>query len=377
MLLSPDEELLCLRQPTLAHTQLREGRHRRRSELRHVARVHVERALQGALRVLPTAPREEDVGMDRAARPVERRCLVLARELVNELAPLGRALPVAGARARSDQVAVRLREGVDVADAACRGRRHRLLEQSHPLIPTACAHLCAPEDAHREHLEIVRVGLPRDLQCPARVLCALLDGLGVACPLHCHPTLSGAEARLVHGSLGAREPAAGCGRPAGDEMLMRDPDGRAGRVVAAPGAGVTLDGTLARGDPSGHVAEEPERQTEPVERLGRLLVAEDGLERLPRGVPPSLVERALTVIGPVVSWVAAHRAIVGAELMALGILDKSSSRSAMSPSTSTSQRQGAFSLSARRRRGRRFEEERFGRAHDQGERCGPVHRSVR
>ena len=111
MLLSADEELLGLRQPALAHAQLGEGRHRRRSELGHVARVHVERALQGALRVLPPAAREEDVGVDRAARAVERRRLVLARELVHELAPLGRALPVAGARARGDQVAVRLARG--------------------------------------------------------------------------------------------------------------------------------------------------------------------------------------------------------------------------------------------------------------------------
>ena len=132
--------------------------------------------------------------MNRAARSVERGCLVLSRELVHQLAPLGRALPIAGARARGDQIAVRLGEGVDVADATRRGRCHRLLEQSHPLIPTAGAHLCAPEDAHRKHLEVAGVGLPRDLQRPPRVLCALGDGLGVACPLRCDPALSGAEA---------------------------------------------------------------------------------------------------------------------------------------------------------------------------------------
>ena len=176
-----------------------------------------------------------------------------------------------------------------------------------------------PSRLTREHLEVAGVGLPRDLQRTARVLRALLDGLGVSCPLDRDPALPGAEARPVHGALGAREPAAGRGRPSGDEVLVRDPDGRAGCVVAAPDAGVPLDGPLARGDPSGRVAEEPERQTQPVERLGRLLVAEDGLECLPGGVPPRLVERALPVVGPPVSRVAAHGAIVRAERRRLGL----------------------------------------------------------
>ena len=252
--------------------------------------------------------------MDRAARPVERCRLVLAGELVDELAPLGRTLPVARARARRDQVAVRLGERVDVADAAGRCRGHRFLEEPHALIPASCAHLGAPEQADGEHLEVVSVRLTCDLQRPACVLGTLLDRFGVPRALHRDPALSGAQARVLHCALGTRKPAARSRGPSADEVLVRDPDRQAGSVVAAPGVHIPFDSALARGDSSTHIAEEPERETEPVERFRCLLVPEDGLERLPSHIPPCRFERALALVRPGVAYVIGHRlAIVGAE----------------------------------------------------------------
>ena len=163
VLRAPCEQLLGFGHPALQDAQLGERGERRCAHRRHVALVDLERVLQGALGVGPATRRHEHAGVDRAAGAEQRRRAVLARELVDELAPLRRALPVAGRGRRHDQVAVRLGERVDVANAPRGRRRERLLEQLHPLLLAAGVDLGAPEQAEREDLEVAVVVLARDL----------------------------------------------------------------------------------------------------------------------------------------------------------------------------------------------------------------------
>jgi hypothetical protein len=74
---------------------------------------------------------------------------------------------------------------------------------------------------------------------------------------------------------------------------MGDPDRGPGRVVAATGIGVQLEGTLARGDPLRDLAQEPQREPETLTSLGRLTGVEDRFERKPRRSPPGLFQRTL------------------------------------------------------------------------------------
>ena len=251
--------------------QLGQGGHRRRAHRRDVAVMRLQRGLQRLLGLRPAAAREEDVGVDRAAGADERHRAVLAREVVDELAPLRGALPVARAGGRHDQVAVGLGERVDVAHPARRGGGHRLLQQRHPVLQPAGADLGAPEQAEREDLEVARAGPARDVHRAACVLGALGRALGVARPFDRDPALALALVALG-GALGARQPAAGGRGAPGEEVLMRHPDGDARALVAAAIARIGLEGALAGGDAVLDAAEEPERQPEAVEGVGALLL---------------------------------------------------------------------------------------------------------
>ena len=111
-----------------------------------------------------------------------------------------------------------------------------------------------------------------------------------ACSTATHPLPGHVPASATARSARASQPRA-ADSAAADVVLVRDPDGEAGGVVAAPVARVALDGALASGDASLHVGEEPEREPEPVERVGRLFLGERVLERLARILPARRLER--------------------------------------------------------------------------------------
>ena len=304
------EQLLGLRQAALADAQLRHRGDRRRAHHRHVTGVRRKRALQRALRLGPAAGGQQDVRVDGAAGAEQRRRVVLASEIVDELAPLRGAFPLARARARHDQVAVGLAERVDAADAPGRGRRHGLLEQLHPLLPAPGADLRPPQEAEREHLEVAGVRLPRDRHREPRVLGALLHALRVPRALHRHPAVPRAAPGAFERALRAGQPAARGRGASRDEVLVRDPHGDARGVVASRAAHVLLEGALARGDRLLHGAEEPERLTQAIVRLGRLLDGERSLERCASHVPARGLERAPALEELIAAVRRVHRGII-------------------------------------------------------------------
>ena len=298
MLLAPGEQLLGFRQAALANAQLGHGGAGRGAELRDVVpRVCRERALQRLLGLRPAALGQEHVRVDRAARAEERRGRVRAREVLDQLAPLRRELPLAGVHAGRDQVAVRLAERVHVVDAPHRGRRHRLLEQPHAVFLAPRGDVRPAEQAEREHLQVGRIDLPRDRHRSLGVLDALLHALRVAGALDRDPAVPGAAADALERALGARQPAARSRGAPEQVVLVRDPDGGASGSVAVAFGHVLLERALALGDRLVHAAEEPERLPAAVVRRGRLADRERRLEPIARRLPLRGVERRLCCHG--------------------------------------------------------------------------------
>ncbi len=193
--------------------------------------------------------------------------------------------------ARFDQVAVGLAEGVDVAHTAGRRRGHRLLEQHHALLVVPGIHLRAAEQAEREDLEIVGAVRARDVHRPARMGDLLLGAGAVTSPLDRHPPVADAAADAVERALRAGQPAAGRRSAARHEVLVRDPDGHARRVVAAAGADVGLERALAHGDAARDIAQEPQRLPQAVAGVGRLAGREHGREGEASGLPVRSLQR--------------------------------------------------------------------------------------
>ena len=299
VLFAPGEQLLGLRQAALADAQLRHRGHGRRAHRRDVAGVRRERALQCALRVGPAASGQQDVGVDRAAGAEQGDRIGPAGEVVDHLAPLRGALPLAGAGAGRDQVAVGLAERVDVAHAFGRGGRHRLFEKPHPLLPAPGADLRPPEHAEGEDLEVGRVRLSRDSHRAPSKLDALLDALRVAGPLDRDPAMPGTGRDGFERALDAGQPAPGGRGSPRHRVLVRHPDPDARGLVASPGANVHLEGALARLDRRLHTAQEPQRLTQAAERFGRLLSGKRGLERGASLIPFRGLERAPALFEPV------------------------------------------------------------------------------
>ena len=244
-----------------------------------------QRALERLLGLAPAPGRHQHVGVDRAAGAEQRRGLVAAGEVVDQLAPFAGPLPVAGAGARLDQVAVGLREGVDVAHAAgCRGR-HRLLEQLHAVLVAPGVDLGATEQAEREHLEVVRAVGMGDLHRAAGVGDLLLHAGRVARALDRHPAVPGTAVDLLERTLRAGQPAAGRRGAARDEVLMGHPHRHPRGVVAAAGADVGRERSLAHRDAARNVAQEPQGLAEAVARVGGLARREHGLEGGAGGLP--------------------------------------------------------------------------------------------
>jgi hypothetical protein len=79
-------------------------------------------------------------------------------------------------------------------------------------------------------------------------------------------------------------------------MLVGYPDREPGSVVTAAVARVPLDSLLAGGDGVPYPAEKPKSKTEALERVGRLLVSERGLEGCPSLLPMGRLERVPSLI---------------------------------------------------------------------------------
>jgi hypothetical protein len=132
----------------------RRARRRRDAHLRDAARGRRQRRVQGVLGLRPLAGRHQQAGVHGAAGAEQRSGRVRASEVLDQLAPLGSALPLTGGRAAVDEVAVGLPERVDVAHAAGGRCCHRLLEQAQTLLAPPDQDHRAPEQAEREHLEV-------------------------------------------------------------------------------------------------------------------------------------------------------------------------------------------------------------------------------
>jgi hypothetical protein len=144
------------------------------------------------------------------------------------------------------------------------------------------------------------------------VLDALLDALRVARPLDGDPPVSRARADPFDGTLRAREPTARGGGTAGEEVLVRDPDRDARRLLATPVLDIAVERALARRDALLDAADEPQRLPEAVARVGRLLRRERVLERRARVIPARRRERPSTVEEPVGDAGGEHRANISA-----------------------------------------------------------------
>ena len=120
----PASSSLGLGQPALADAQLGQRGDGRRAHLRDVARVGGERGLQRVLGLRPAPGGQQHVGVDRSGtRRTAARCSCVRANSSTSSHHSVAALPLAGARAGHDEVAVRLGERVDVAHAARRSPR--------------------------------------------------------------------------------------------------------------------------------------------------------------------------------------------------------------------------------------------------------------
>ncbi len=177
------------------------------------------------------------------------------------------ALPLAGVRARHDQVAVGLGERVDVADAPGASRPPSPPRAAHARLAAPGADLRPPEQAEREHLEVGRRPRRRAISI-ARVACSMLLLDASACrarstatqPCPAHGPCPRARARR-----GASQPRAADARPPTRCWWETQTATRAA-PSQRPLADVRLERPLARGDAVRDLAEEPQREPQALER---------------------------------------------------------------------------------------------------------------
>jgi hypothetical protein len=205
-------------------------------------------------------------------------------------APNSGALPLAGAGAGGDQIAVGLRQRVNVAHAPRGGSGHRLLEQPHALGHATGADLGLSQQAEREDLEVTGPILASDLQRPSRVRRALVDALSLARALDRHPAPALALP-VLQGALGPGQPTPRGRRTVDEQVLVGDPGGGAGGVVATAFAEEAVEGPLAGRDALLDLTEEPERQAEPILRIGGILLTQRSFEGVPRRFPLSAFQK--------------------------------------------------------------------------------------
>ncbi len=182
-----------------------------------------------------------------------------------------------------------------VARLAAHGRRHRLVEQLHPLLPADVGDEPHAELRERHDLEVDGAQLARDLERP---LCVRLRRRAVAGGLRAlelDPAVLGARPQPFQEALGAREPAARRRRVlSGDAVLAGDEVGGRGRAphIAAPAVGDVR--ALARVAGQERVAQPEGGGAQPVEGARILrVVGERRLEVLARLRPRRPPQRCL------------------------------------------------------------------------------------
>ena len=154
------EQCARLVEPALAPPQLAESRGSLDERRAPAASEHGDRGGQLLLGLAPRPLVDEHGGVLRAAHVEEGSQLPAPCELLHLVAPLGRALDVADAVARSDQVAAHLRGPHEIVDlAGCRSRR-RLVEPSHPLVDCALLDEGEPLERTPDDLHVLVAASP-------------------------------------------------------------------------------------------------------------------------------------------------------------------------------------------------------------------------
>ena len=206
----------------------------------------VQRGLQRALGLGPVPGREQHVGVDRAAGAEQRGGAVGAGELLDELAPLGAPLPLAGRRAALDEVAVRLGQRVHVGtrpeDAAAIASSSSSSPSSRRPEVTTARPSRLSANTSRSTAPVAR---PIRIARRASVICSCRR---VACRARStatqpRPGQVACRPSSVR-SARASQPRAADARPA-SRVLVRHPHGDARGLVAAAGGDVALEGALA------------------------------------------------------------------------------------------------------------------------------------
>ncbi|HET7487573.1 MAG TPA: hypothetical protein VFJ85_06550 [Acidimicrobiales bacterium] len=95
---------------------------------------------------------------------VEERTAVAGDEAVHRLHPLRRPFEVEVAGADQHRHAAGVRRRQRITALAGQRRRHRLVQQRHPLIGTALLHQRGTDRGHRQQFEIDVAARPADLQ---------------------------------------------------------------------------------------------------------------------------------------------------------------------------------------------------------------------
>ena len=222
--------------------------------------------------------------------------VVATRERLEDLRPLPRSLAVAGTLARQQQRAADVGEGLERGRLAPGGGRHRLVQAGEPVVDLACGHLREAQLGERAQLQVDVARLARDVDGERRQPCSRHGLAGPLRPGQGQPAVLRTRGDVGEEPLGAREPAVRGRLVVPDQrVLAREPERdprRAGHLAVAAEARV---GALPVDDRLLRLTQPPQRAAEPIERLGRLLVAERRLERPSRRLPVAAGERLVAL----------------------------------------------------------------------------------
>ena len=152
------------------------------------------------------------------------------------------------------------------------------------------ADLGLTQQAECEDLEVIGSILAGDLQRSPRMRCALVDALPLARALDRHPAPA-LTLPVLQAPLGPGQPTPRGRRTANQQVLMRDPRGGAGGVVATAFAEKAVEGPLSGRDALLDLTEEPKRQAEPIVRVGSLLLTQRSFEGVSRCFPLSTFQK--------------------------------------------------------------------------------------
>jgi hypothetical protein len=288
------EELGGLGDAALAPTQLGQPDHGLRAPVRaHRGQVG-ERLQELALGPGPVAVPHQHRGVVGPADPVDEADAHPAAERLHRAAPLRRAVVVAHALARVDQVAAGPAGRRELLVLAAERGRRRLVEAAHAVGDATLVDDREPLGCEAEHLEVddaqVRAQPPRPRPEPL--------GLGRVVAEHQvrperrQPAVLRARLEVAEDALGALEPSVGHGPLAAElEVVVADPQRHPRRAAAIAVAAVAPVGALARLEAERHVVEPPRRPRTALPGRGRLLERQSGFERGARLLPGAAGER--------------------------------------------------------------------------------------